>query len=296
MTIQWFPGHMAKTRRLIQENLKVVDVVVEIVDARIPLSSQNPLLDELIKGKDRILVLNKADLADDRVSQAWIDYFESQEATKAIKINSLQDGKNIRKIIEEKVELLTREKRERRQRKGIRSFTSRVMIAGIPNVGKSIFINALIGRQSAKTGNKPGVTKGKQWVKLGKDMEIMDTPGILWPKFEDPLAGEKLALTGAIKDEVFHFEPTSISLVKFLKKHYPQLLQERYKLTSEEVAQDAPALIEIIGRKRGAIVKGGEVDFEKTAIIIINDFRKGSMGRISLEFPDQLTDDETKKS
>ncbi len=296
MTVQWFPGHMAKTRKLIQENLKLIDVVVEIVDARIPISSQNPLLDDLIKGKDRILVLNKADLADDRVSQAWIDYFESQEATRAIKINSLQDGKNIRKIIEEKVELLTREKRERRQRKGIRSFTSRVMIAGIPNVGKSTFINALIGRQSAKTGNKPGVTKGKQWVKLGKDMEIMDTPGILWPKFEDPLAGEKLALTGAIKDEVFHFEPASLSLVEFLKKHYPELLQERYKLTSEEVAQDAPALIELIGKKRGAIVKGGQVDFEKTAIIIINDFRKGSMGRISLEFPDQLTDDKTKKS
>lgn len=290
--INWFPGHMAKTRRLIEENIKMIDIVVEIVDARIPLSSQNPLLQDLVKGKDRLLVLNKADLADDGVSQAWIEFFERQEDTKAISIDSLKDGRNIRRIIERNIEILTREKRERRLKRGIRSYTSRLMIAGIPNVGKSTFINALIGRQSAKTGAKPGVTRGKQWVKLGREIEIMDTPGILWPKFEDPQAAEKLALTGAIKDEIFHFEPASLSLLSYLKANYPQLLQERYKLSDDDLAHDALGLAEIIGSKRGCLLRGGQIDMEKAASIIINDFRRGSIGRISLERPDQAIKDE----
>ena len=285
MTIQWFPGHMAKTRKLIQENLKGIDVVVEILDARIPLSSRNPLIDDLVKGKDRLVVLNKADLADDKKTREWIEYFDSQEDTKAVQINALKDSKNIKKIIKDNIEILTKEKREKKLKKGIKSFAIRIMIVGIPNAGKSTFINSLIGKQSARVGNKPGVTRGKQWVKLDNEIEIMDTPGILWPKFEDPEAGLKLALTGAIKDEVFHFEPSSIALIQYLKNNYPGQLKERYKLSDEELNMDAPAVAQRIGEKRGCLLKGGEVDLGKTASIIITEFRKGSLGRVTLESP-----------
>lgn len=249
MTIQWFPGHMAKTRKLIEENLKGLDVVVEILDSRIPMSSKNPLIDNLIKGKERLVVLNKSDLADDNKTKEWIAYFDSQEGTKAIQINSLKDGRNIKKIIKDNIEILTKEKREKKLKRGIKSFAIRIMIVGIPNVGKSTFINSLIGKQSTKVGNKPGVTKGKQWVKLDNIIEIMDTPGILWPKFDDPKAGLKLALTGAIKDDVFHFEPSAISLVKFLKKEYPKQFKERYNLNNEDMELEAPKLTEKIGEK-----------------------------------------------
>lgn len=285
MTIQWFPGHMAKTRKLIEENLKGIDVVVEILDSRIPISSKNPLIDNLVKGKEKLVVLNKSDLADDNKTKEWIAYFDSQENTKAIQINSLKDGRNIKKIIKENIESLTKEKREKKLKKGIKSFAIRIMIVGIPNVGKSTFINSLIGKQSAKVGNKPGVTKGKQWIKLDNIIEIMDTPGILWPKFEDPKAGLKLALTGAIKDEVFDFEPSAISLVGYLKQEYPKQFQERYKLTDEELKLNAPDLIEKIGEKRGCLLKGGIIDFKKAASIIIKEYRKGSLGKITLESP-----------
>lgn len=285
MTIQWFPGHMAKTRKLIQENLKGIDVVVEILDARIPLSSRNPLIDDLVKGKDRLVVLNKADLADDKKTREWIEYFDSQEDTKAVQINALKDSKNIKKIIKDNIEILTKEKREKKLKKGIKSFAIRIMIVGIPNAGKSTFINSLIGKQSTRVGNKPGVTRGKQWVKLDNEIEIMDTPGILWPKFEDPEAGLKLALTGAIKDEVFHFEPSSITLIDYLKNNYPEQLKERYKLSDEEVNMEAPAVAQRIGEKRGCLLKGGAVDLGKTASIIITEFRKGSLGRVTLESP-----------
>ena len=284
-TIQWFPGHMTKTRRLIQENLKGIDVVVEILDARIPLSSKNPLIDQLIKGKQRLVILNKADLADDHITNAWMSWFDAQEETKSIKVNSLTDAKGIRKIITETLENLTKEKRERKLNKGIRSFSMRVMIVGIPNVGKSTFINALVGKQSAKVGNKPGVTRGKQWIRLSQEIEIMDTPGILWPKFEDPEAGMRLALTGAIKDDIFDFETSSQKLLSWLKTHYPASLAERYKLSAEDMEQPESRLQELIGEKRGCLLSGGRIDVKKTATIIITEFRKGSLGRISLEVP-----------
>lgn len=276
---------MTKTRRLIQENLKGIDVVVEILDARIPLSSKNPLIDQLIKGKQRLVILNKADLADDHITNAWMSWFDAQEETKSIKVNSLTDAKGIRKIITETLENLTKEKRERKLNKGIRSFSMRVMIVGIPNVGKSTFINALVGKQSAKVGNKPGVTRGKQWIRLSQEIEIMDTPGILWPKFEDPEAGMRLALTGAIKDDIFDFETSSQKLLSWLKTHYPASLAERYKLSAEDMEQPESRLQELIGEKRGCLLSGGRIDVKKTATIIITEFRKGSLGRISLEVP-----------
>ncbi len=292
MTIQWFPGHMAKTRKLIQENLKGIDVVVEILDGRIPLSSKNPLIDDLIKGKERLVILNKSDLADEVKTKEWIEYFDSQEGTKAIQINSLKDAKNIKKLIKDNIEILTKEKREKKLKKGIKSFAIRIMIVGIPNVGKSTFINSIVGKQSAKVGNKPGVTRGKQWIKFDNEIEIMDTPGILWPKFEDPDAGLKLALTGAIKDDVFHFEPSAIALIDFLKKNYPNKLKERYKLTDEELDLEAPLLTEKIGEKRGCLLKGGIIDMKKTASIIITEYRKGSLGKITLESPENIDKDE----
>ncbi len=285
MTIQWFPGHMAKTRKLIEENLKGLDVVVEILDSRIPMSSKNPLIDNLIKGKERLVVLNKADLADDNKTKEWIAYFDSQEGTKAIQINALKDGRNIKKIIKDNVEVLTKEKREKKLKRGIKSFAIRIMIVGIPNVGKSTFINSLIGKQSTKVGNKPGVTKGKQWVKLDNVIEIMDTPGILWPKFDDPKAGLKLALTGAIKDDVFHFEPSAIALVAFLKREYPKQFKERYNLDDEDMELDPAKLTERVGEKRGCLLKGGKIDLKKTSSIIITEFRKGTLGKITLESP-----------
>lgn len=285
MTIHWFPGHMAKTRKLIVENLKDIDVVVEILDSRIPLSSKNPLIDDLIKGKDRIVVLNKADLADDNITKQWIEFFDSQEGTKTIQINALKDARNIKKLIRDNVEILTKEKRERKIKRGIKSFAIRIMIVGIPNVGKSTFINSLVGKQSARVGNKPGVTKAKQWLKLDKTIELMDTPGILWPKFEDPKAGLKLALTGAIKDDVFQFEPSAVSLVGYLKNNYPEQFKERYKLNDEEMKLKAYELTEKIGEKRGCLLRGGVIDLKKTASIIITEFRKGSLGKISLESP-----------
>ena len=292
MTIQWFPGHMAKTRKLIQENLKGIDVVVEILDARIPLSSRNPLIDDLVKGKDRLVVLNKADLADDKKTREWIEYFDSQEDTKAVQINALKDSKNIKKIIKDNIEILTKEKREKKLKKGIKSFAVRIMIVGIPNAGKSTFINSLIGKQSARVGNKPGVTRGKQWIKFDNEIEIMDTPGILWPKFEDPEAGLRLALTGAIKDDVFHFEPSAIALIDFLKNNYPEKLKERYKLSDEDLNMEASLLTEKIGEKRGCLLKGGIIDMKKTASIIITEYRKGSLGKITLESPENIKEDE----
>lgn len=292
MTIQWFPGHMAKTRKLIQENLKGIDVVVEILDGRVPFSSKNPLIDNLIKGKERLVILNKSDLADDRKTKEWIDYFDSQEGTKAIQINSLKDAKNIKKLIKDNIEILTKEKREKKLKRGIKSFAIRIMIVGIPNVGKSTFINSIIGKQSAKVGNKPGVTRGKQWIKFDNEIEIMDTPGILWPKFEDPEAGLRLALTGAIKDDVFHFEPSAIALIDFLKNNYPEKLKERYKLSDEDLNMEASLLTEKIGEKRGCLLKGGIIDMKKTASIIITEYRKGSLGKITLESPENIKEDE----
>ncbi len=288
MSIQWFPGHMAKTRKLIQENIKNIDVIVEILDARIPLSSKNPLIDSMIKGTPRLVILNKADLADEKRTNDWIEYFNSHEDTKAIQINSLTDAKHIKKLIKDNIEILTKDKRAKKLSRGIKSFAVRVMIVGIPNVGKSTFINSLIGKQSAKVGNKPGVTRGKQWIKLDKEIEIMDTPGILWPKFDDPEAGIKLALTGAIKDDLFDFENVALKLISYLQTHYPMALQDRYKLDDETLTMDSGQLLSIIATKRGCLLSGGRTDTKKVSSIVINEFRKGMIARITLETPQEM--------
>lgn len=285
MEVQWFPGHMAKTRRLIQEHLKLVDVVIEIVDARIPLSSRNPLLDELVKNKPRLIVLNKADLADDSLTNGWINKFNQISQFKAIKYNStIAKGQNLN-VIKEALISLTEAKRKQRLAKGIKSFTIRTMIVGIPNVGKSTFINALVGKGVAKTGNKPGVTRGNQWIRLDKDIDLLDTPGILWPKFEDPEVGFRLAVSGAINDDVFDFGEAALKLITYLIEYYPEIFMRRYKLEEDLLKEEPLAILEKIAVKRGAIVRGKGIDYTRISAIIIHDFRDGKLGKITLERP-----------
>jgi len=283
--VQWFPGHMAKTRRLIQEQIKLVDVVIEIVDARIPQSSRNPLIDELIENKPRVIILNKEDLADEKVTEEWLAYFNKLRQFKALKFNATSLRGGILSTLKEAVFVLTAEKRERRAQKGIINQTVRSMVVGIPNVGKSTFINNIVGKKAAKTGNKPGVTRGKQWVRLDKDLELLDTPGILWPKFEDPEVGFRLAVTGAINDEIFDWEEGALKLIGFLKSRYPQLLSQRYKLKSEDFGKEPLALMEQMALNRGCLLPGKNIDYTKIARIVINEFRSGQIGRISLEKP-----------
>ena len=286
MQIQWFPGHMAKTRRLITENLKLVDVVIEIVDARIPQSSRNPLIEKLVIDKPRVIILNKADLADDNITSEWLNFYNKQGQYKALKCNSIDSKSNVIKLLQENLEQLTSEKRERRASRGIKSQTIRTMIVGIPNVGKSTLINKLAGSKVTKTGNKPGVTKGKQWIRIASNIDLLDTPGILWPKFEDPDVGFKLALTSAIKDEVFDFEEVAFKFVSEMVLRYPKLLGERFKLSEEDLTKETIDIIEQIGRSRGCIRKGNLIDYEKVYTIIITEFRDGKIGKISLERPE----------
>lgn len=284
MEVQWFPGHMAKTKRMIAEQLKMVDVVVELVDARLPLSSRNPLLDELVaKRKPRIMILNKEDLADRRRTDYYLNYFNQQQDCRAIAFNATVGKKQLIGKLKEALLSVTAEKRTKMAQKGVKRQTIRCMVIGIPNVGKSTLINILAGKKSAKTGDKPGVTRGTQWIRLDNDIELLDTPGILWPKFDDPIVGFKLAVSGAVSDEVFDLEEAAWQLLNFLRENYPQELQKRYQLEEEDWSKETLTIMEKIGANRGFLLKGAAVELGKTARMIITEFRSGKIGRISLE-------------
>ena len=284
MQIQWFPGHMAKTKRMIQDQLKLVDVVIELVDARLPLSSRNPMLDELVGGKKpRVIILNKEDLADPGRTTYWINYFNNQEECRAFPFNATVGKKQLIGRLKEALMDVTKEKRERMAKKGVKKQTIRCMIVGIPNVGKSTFINILVGKKAAQTGNKPGVTRGAQWIRLDEMLELLDTPGILWPKFEDEKVGFRLAISGAISDEVFDNDEAVLLLIKFLQERYPKKLVERFKLDETMLEEEPLAIMEQIGRNRGCLLKGGRIDYTKVSRAVINDFREAKIGRITLE-------------
>lgn len=284
MTIQWFPGHMAKTKRMIQEQLKLVDVVIELVDARLPISSRNPLLEQLVGDKKpRVIILNKEDLADPQRTAYWVNFFNQQSGCKAFAFNAATGKKQLIGRLKEALLDLTAEKRERMVQKGIRKQTVRCMIVGIPNVGKSTFINLIAGKKAAQTGDKPGVTRGTQWIRLDEDLELLDTPGILWPKFEDEEVGFRLAVTGAVSDEVFDHDEAALKLIAFLQQRYPKLLQERFKLEQEILEEDPLTILEQIGRNRGCLLKGGRIDYSKVSKGILIDFRQAKIGRITLE-------------
>ena len=280
MNIQWYPGHMTKARRMMQEDIKLIDVIMELVDARVPLSSRNPDIDELGKNKSRVIILNKADLAQPLMNEKWSDYFR-QKGLQVVTLDSRSGGGfgTLNKVVQE----ACREKIERDQRRGIKNRPVRAMVAGIPNVGKSTFINSYAGKACAKTGNKPGVTKGKQWIRLNKNIELLDTPGILWPKFEDQTVGERLAMIGSVKDEILNTEELALLLIAFLKEHYSGAQRERYG--SEEDGKPIEILL-AIARSRGCLLKGGEPDYGKAAAVLLDDFRSGKLGRITLEFPE----------
>ena len=282
MIINWYPGHMAKAKRLIEENLRVIDVVIELVDARIPWSSTNPMISKLIGQKPSVLVLNKADLADPKVLHEWVQYYK-REGRNVITLNS-KDGKGVKQLIA-LVRSLAAPKLERWKARGLKTRSVRTIILGIPNVGKSTLINKLTRRNAAKTADRPGETKGKQWVHLGGQLDLLDTPGVLWPKLENQVSAYRLAATGAISDTVFDMETVISSLLIELSHYYPEELKGRFKLETI----DAPplAVIEEIGRRRGCLVAGGTVDMEKAYKLILKEYREGKIGSISL---DHLTD------
>ena len=279
MNFQWYPGHMTKAKRQMQEDIKLIDLVIELVDARIPLSSRNPDIDELGKNKYRLILMNKADLADKKKTEKWSAYFKE----KGFFVVSLDARtKNSMKTITDIVMEACKEKIERDRKRGIKNRPVRAMVVGIPNVGKSTFINSYAGKACAKTGNKPGVTKGKQWIRLNKNVELLDTPGILWPKFEDQMVGLRLALIGSIKDEILNVDELAVELMKYLTVHYPGLLNERYEV---EEAQKITDMIYEVAKNRNCMLKGGEPDYSKAAALIIEDFRSGKLGKITLEDP-----------
>ncbi len=281
MNIQWYPGHMTKARRMMQEDIKLIDIVIELVDARIPLSSKNPDIDQLAGQKSRMILLNKYDLADSERTAEWERWFKKQ-GFYVYKLDARKGGqiKNITNIIQE----ACKEKIERDRKRGIINRPVRAMIVGIPNVGKSTFINTYAGKACAKTGNKPGVTKGKQWIRLNKNVELLDTPGILWPKFDDPAVGERLALIGSIKDEILNISELSIRLIEFLKEFYPGILEERYAVDEN---CDKIAVLEGIAEARNCRQKGNTLDLDKASKLLIDDFRSGKLGRLTLEFPQE---------
>lgn len=279
MNFQWYPGHMTKAKRQMQEDIKLIDLVIELVDARIPLSSRNPDIDELGKHKARLILMNKADLADDAQTKSWSEFFREQGCF-VVKLDA-RTRAGMKKIGEVVLEAC-KEKIERDRRRGIKNRPVRAMVVGIPNVGKSTFINTYAGKACTKTGNKPGVTKGKQWIRLNKNVELLDTPGILWPKFEDQRVGLYLALIGSIKDEILNIDELSLELIKILKEHYPGILAQRYGLAEE---QEPPKLLGQIAKNRNCIKKGNELDYSKAAALVIDEFRSGRLGKITLEFP-----------
>lgn len=280
MNYQWYPGHMTKARRAMQEDIKLIDLIIELVDARMPLSSRNPDIDELGKNKARLLLLNKADLADPAVNREWCAFFE-KKGFHVLEINA-KTGAGL-KAIQGKVQEACKEKIERDRRRGILNRPVRAMVAGIPNVGKSTFINSFAGKACTKTGNKPGVTKGKQWVRLNKGLELLDTPGILWPKFEDQAVGQKLAFIGSMNDEILVKEELALELIRFLNTWYPSLIKDRYQAEGNTDL----AILEEICENRKCYKKGGEADFAKGCALLLDDFRNGRLGRISLERPQE---------
>ena len=281
MNIQWYPGHMTKTRRQIEADLKLVDAVCEIVDARIPVSSRNPHIDELGKGKSRIILLNKSDLADAGLNQEWESFFkEKGYFVQQLNAKTGAGIKNIQALVQESC----KEKIERDRKRGSIIRPVRAMVVGIPNVGKSTFINSFAGKACAKTGNKPGVTKGKQWIRLNKNLELLDTPGILWPKFEDQKIGERLALIGSINDEILHVDELAVALIRNLKNSYLDLLEKRYDITIDEDAYDTLKKIAIA---RKCLQKGELPDVDRASSMLLEDFRSGKLGRITLERPEE---------
>jgi len=283
--INWYPGHMKKTRELIAENLKMVDAVIEVIDARIPASSRNPIIDELVSSKPRIIALNKSDLADEEANRVWAEYFTkapedaAKASAKVVKLNSMS-GEGIRNLLR----ILEGMEKERNQQKAaVKPY--RLMIVGVPNVGKSSLINRLTGHKSAKTGDKPGVTKGKQWLRLNNGMQLLDTPGILWPKFEDPKAGLNLAFCGSIKDEILDVPTLGMELIGVLMEKYPQMLLERYKLN--EIGETPLETMEAMAVKRGCIMSGKRIDYERIGKLVLDEFRSAKIGRITLEYPEE---------
>ncbi|AZV60547.1 ribosome biogenesis GTPase YlqF [Peribacillus frigoritolerans] len=287
MTIQWFPGHMAKARREVTEKLKLIDIIFELVDARIPASSRNPMIDEIIQHKPRVILLNKADMADPAKTNMWLEHYKSQGKT-AIAINS-QAGNGLNQITAASKNLL-KEKYERMESRGIKPRAIRAMIVGIPNVGKSTLINRLAKKNIAKTGNTPGVTKAQQWIKVGKELELLDTPGILWPKFEDQEVGLKLALTGAIKDTILNLHEVSLYGLRFLEKEYPERLKSRYNLNV--IPQETLELFDAVGKFRGCLASGGFIDYDKTAELVVREIRSEKMGPLTFEVPSDYEKDD----
>lgn len=281
MEFQWYPGHMSKAKRAMQEDLKLINVIIELVDARVPLSSKNPDIDPMANGKSRIILLNKCDLADAAVTAQWKKYYEKKGFFVAL-VNSKQ-GKGVKQV-NEVIQSACKEKIERDRRRGILNRPIRAMIVGIPNVGKSTFINSFAGRACTKTGNKPGVTKGKQWIRLNKNVELLDTPGILWPKFEDQTVGLRLAFIGSIKDELSNQYELCLLLIKYLQEHYPEAVPKAYQIEADD---SEVVLLERVAKRRGCLKAGGEYDLDKAANYVIDDFRNGRLGAISLEQPEQ---------
>ena len=277
--VQWFPGHMTKTKRKMQESISLVDAVLEIIDARIPVSSRNPDLNGMIGNKPRLILLNKCDMADDAQTKKWVRRIQSDEG--AVLPVDCKSGKGLGQVLPSVRELL-KEKIAGWEKKGMSGRPIKLMIAGVPNVGKSSFINKMVSAGRAKVEDRPGVTRGSQWFSMGKGYELLDTPGVLWPKFEDPLVGEHLAFTGAVRDEVVDIEQLAARLAQLLAKEYPQLLCQRYKL-KELPETEGLAVVEQIGRKRGMLISGGEVDMERASITILDEFRGGKIGRITIE-------------
>lgn len=285
-TVQWFPGHMAKTRRLIKESLSMVDAVTEILDARIPLSSRNPEIEQITAGKPRIILLNKCDVADERITREWINCFERKGFT-ALPVDC-RSGKGlgayrpaVRKVLAEKI--------KSNEQKGMAGKSLRVMVVGIPNTGKSSFINRMAGKNRAQVADRPGVTRHNQWFNIGNGIELLDTPGVLWPKFDDPSVGDKLAFIGSVKDTVLDSETMAVRLIDVLKKEYPNTLSQRYKINGIDFAEtESFEILELLGKKRGMLISGGEIDTERASVTLLDEYRAGKLGKISMETPHDI--------